>query len=163
MTGTTSVNTSNTYDSTLGVERISKDPVSSFTFAGNITVTDSASNTLSVLPVWWDSPDYDWIQLHPNPDAAITYNIRVEMRKPPLVNDSDWPEIDQEFHDILIWGVTQDLLPTLGKASVADRTGLHLRKGCWSSRRRRSRRRGRSGSSQTCRPRWGLGSGRKGR
>ena len=41
------------------------------------------------------------------------------MRKPPLVNDTDWPEFDQEYHDLLIWGVTKDWLPTVGKGSVA--------------------------------------------
>ena len=52
---------------------------------------------------------------------VITYNVRAEMRKPPLVNDEDWPEFDQEFHDLLIWGTTKDLLPTIGKSGTADR------------------------------------------
>jgi hypothetical protein len=121
MNGTTAVNTTTSWDSTLGIERVTKVPATGFTFTGNVTVKDAAANTISVIPVWWDSPDYQWIEFDPIPAAAITYNIRCEMRKPPLVNDSDWPEFNQDFHDLLIWGVTADLLPTLGKSGVADR------------------------------------------
>ena len=121
MNGTTAVNTTTSWDSTLGIERVTKVTATGFTFTGNVTVKDAAANTISVIPVWWDSPDYQWIEFDPIPAAAITYNIRCEMRKPPLVNDSDWPEFNQDFHDLLIWGVTADLLPTLGKSGVADR------------------------------------------
>ena len=121
MNGTNSVNTATSWDSELGIERVTKVPATGFTFTGNVTVKDAAANTISVIPVWWDSPDYQWIEFDPIPAAAITYNIRCEMRKPPLVNDSDWPEFNQDFHDLLIWGVTADLLPTLGKSGVADR------------------------------------------
>lgn len=121
MTGTSKKETVNNYDSTLGIERIVKAPDSGFTFSGNITVTDDDSNTISVIPAFWTSPDYQWIEFDPIPAAVITYTIRCEMRKPPLVNDTDWPEFDQEYHDLLIWGVTQDLLPTLGKSGVGDR------------------------------------------
>ena len=122
--GTTAVSTANSYDSTLGVERVTKYPASGFAFSGNVTVRDSDSNIIAIIPVWWDSPDYEWVQFFPIPSAAIVYNIRCEMRKPPLVNDSDWPEFDQEFHDLLIWGTTQDLLPTVGKGTTADRHRL---------------------------------------
>tara|TARA_R110000764_G_scaffold66878_1_gene139245 strand:- start:912 stop:1910 length:999 start_codon:yes stop_codon:yes gene_type:complete len=121
MNGTNSVNTTTSWDSELGIERVTKVTATGFTFTGNVTVKDAAANTISVIPVWWDSPDYQWIEFDPIPAAAITYNIRCEMRKPPLVNDSDWPEFNQDFHDLLIWGVTADLLPTLGKSGVADR------------------------------------------
>lgn len=127
MNGTSSVATSNSYSATLGVERITKAPASGYAFTGNVTVTDSSSSTISILPVWWMSPDYEWIEFQPIPDAAVTYTTRVEMRKPPLVNDSDWPEFDQEFHDLLIWGTTKDLLPTLGKGAVGDRHRLTYR------------------------------------
>jgi|TARA_Y100000310_G_scaffold65939_1_gene61374 hypothetical protein len=121
LSGTASVDTATSWDSTLGIERITKVPAAGSTFTGNVTVTDDDDNVISVIPVWWDSPDYQWIEFDPIPAAAITYTIRCEMRKPPLVNDTDWPEFDQDFHDLLIWGVTQDLLPTLGKVGVADR------------------------------------------
>ena len=118
MNGTTAVTTTNSYDSELGVERVVKAPASGYTFAGNVTVSDDDANTISIIPVWWESPDYEWIQMHPQPSAVITYNLRAEMRKPPLVNDSDWPEFDQDFHDLLVWGSTKELLPGLGKGST---------------------------------------------
>jgi len=121
MNGTTEVNTSNSFDSTLGLERVVKEPATNSTFAGNITVTDSSGNTLLVMPVWWLSPDYQWVQFHPRCGSAVTYNVRSEMRKPPLVNDTDWPAFDSDYHMMLVFGVTKDLLPTFGKTSVADR------------------------------------------
>jgi hypothetical protein len=124
MNGTTAVSTTNSYDSTLGVERLTKVPAASITFTGNITAKDSSGNTIAVVPYWWDSPDYVWIEFHPIPSAAVTYTLRVEMRKPPLLNDGDWPEFDQEFHDLLVWGTTQDLLISFGKGDVADRHRL---------------------------------------
>ena len=119
MDGTTPVTTTNSYDSTLGIERVVKSTAAGVSFAGNVTVSDSDANVLSIIPTWWDAPDYVWVQMHPIPSAAITYTMRTEMRKPPLVNDADWPEFDQEYHDLLVWGTTKDLLPTLGKGSVA--------------------------------------------
>lgn len=121
MSGTTKVFTTNNYDSTLGVERITKAPATGFTFSGNITITDDDNNTISTIPVWWISVDYEWVQFRPIPSTAITYTVRAEMRKPPLVNDTDWPEIDQEYHDLLVWGTTKDILPTVGKSSTGDR------------------------------------------
>jgi len=121
LTGTTAVETSNSYDSTLGVERVVKAPASGFSFSGNVTVADSEDNTLSVIPVWWESPDYEWVEFHPIPDAEISYVVRAEMRKPPLVNDTDWPEFSEEYHMLLVFGVTMDLLPGLGMVEQADR------------------------------------------
>ena len=121
MNGTTAVTSSNSYDSTLGIERITKEPDSSSTFSGNVTLKDSDGNTLSTIPVWWMSPDYVWIEFYPIPSSAISYNIRCEMRKPPLVNDSDWPEFSADYHELLVYGVTQDLLVGLGKQEAADR------------------------------------------
>ena len=121
MNGTNSVTSTTSWDSDLGIERVTKVTATGYTFTGNVTVKDDDANTIAVIPVWWDSPDYQWIEFDPIPAAAITYNIRCEMRKPPLVNDSDWPEFNQDFLDLLFWGVTADLLPTLGKAGVADR------------------------------------------
>jgi hypothetical protein len=122
LSGTSAVTTTNSYDSTLGIERVTKVPGTSLVFSGNVTVKDDDANTISVIPTFWDSPDYEWIEFHPGVgDTAITYTIRADMRKPPLVNDEDWPEFDQEFHDLLVFGTTMDLLPTLGQSSVADR------------------------------------------
>lgn len=119
MTGTTPVSTTTSFTT---LERIVKVPISDSTlFDGDITVTDAAANTLTIIPTYWESPDHQWIEFYPIPDAAITYTVRAEMRKPPLVADSDWPEIAQEYHDLLVWGVTQDLFPKVGLESIADR------------------------------------------
>jgi hypothetical protein len=44
------------------------------------------------------------------------------MRKPPLVNDDDWPEIPENYHDLIVEGVAASLLPTVGKTGAADRS-----------------------------------------
>jgi hypothetical protein len=124
MDGTSSVTTANSYSATLGIERIVKEPASGKTFTGNVTVKDDDANTIAIIPVWWSSPDYIWLEFQPVPSSAITYTLRVEMRKPPLVNNGDWPEFDQEYHDLLVWGTTMDLLPSFGKSGVADRHRL---------------------------------------
>ena len=67
----------------------------------------------------YTSPNYITIELNPIPGSVITYNIRAEMRVPPLINDFDWPKFDEQFHDILIFGVTQDLLAAWGKSDTA--------------------------------------------
>ena len=120
MSGTTPVSTTNSYDSTLGIERVTKSTPSGISFTGNVTVKDDDSNIIAIIPVWWDSPDYEWIEFYPGVGtSANTYTIRAEMRKPPLVNDDDWPEIDQEYHNLLVFGVTKDLLPGLGQTNQA--------------------------------------------
>jgi hypothetical protein len=121
LTGTSSKETDTLWDSTLSIERITKEPTSGKTFAGDITVKDDDANIIAVIPTWWDSPDYRWVEFYPTPSAAITYTVRAEMRKPPLVNDGDWPEFDQEYHDLLVWGTTKDMLSTIGKVETADR------------------------------------------
>lgn len=119
MTGTTEVDTTTEFTT---LERVVKVPASDdVTFAGDVTVLDSDDNTLTIIPTYWESPDHQWIEFYPIPNASITYTVRAEMRKPPLVADSDWPEIAQEYHDLLVWGVTQDLFPKVGLEAIADR------------------------------------------
>lgn len=119
MNGTTEVNTTTVFDSTLGVERIVKAPASGSTFSGSVTVQDSANNTLTTIPVAWESPEHIWIEFNPIPGAALSYNVRCEMRVPPLVDNYDWPKFDEQFHDVLIWGVSMDLLAAWGKSDTA--------------------------------------------
>ena len=118
MNGTTAVNTTNSYDSTLGVERITKRPSAGISFTGNVTVKDDDSNTISVIPVWVTSPSYIHYRFHPAPGSAITYNVRAKMRKPELTEDSSWPEIDEDFHDLLVSGPFQELAPLVGKREL---------------------------------------------
>jgi hypothetical protein len=104
------------------LERPVKTPASSsVTFTGNIQILDASANTLCRIPTYWDSTDHQWVEFYPIPSSALTYTVRAEMRRPPLVNDADWPEINADFHDLLIWGVTQDLFPKVGLESVGDR------------------------------------------
>jgi len=119
MNGTTAVSSSNSYSATLGLERIVKAPATGVSFAGTVTMADNAGNTIATVPLGWDSPEYLWVEFDPIPSAAITYTVRSEMRVPMLVNDFDWPKFDAEFHDLLIWGVTQDLLVGWGKPDIA--------------------------------------------
>ena len=120
MNGTSLVASTNSYSSALGVERVVKATFSEQTFTGDVTVKDNAGNQIAYIPVMYDSPNYITIELNPIPGAAITYNVRAEMRVPALVNDYDWPKFDEQFHDILVWGVTQDLLAAWGKSDTAQ-------------------------------------------
>ncbi len=120
LAGTTAASTTNSYSATLGVERLVKAPNSGYTFTGNITVADSSANTIAVIPVWWKSPSYCWIELFPIPSAAITYTVRASMRKPPLVNGDDWIDLPEEYHLLCVFGVTKDLLGGMGMATLAN-------------------------------------------
>lgn len=120
MSGTTAVTTTNTYDTTNGVQRVVKTPATGYTFAGSVTVKDDDANTLAVIPTWWDSPSYLWYEFHPIPSSAITYTVRAVMRKPDLVNDNDWPELPDEYHDLLLHGPVAALLPHVGKQGAAN-------------------------------------------
>jgi len=117
--GTTPVSTSNSYSSSMGVERIVKVPAEGKAFSGTITLKDSSGNAIAEIPEAWESPDFLWIDLDPIPGSVINYTVRAEMRVPPLYHDYDWPKFDEQFHDLLIWGVTQDLLAAWGKPDTA--------------------------------------------
>lgn len=113
LTGTTPVNTTNSYNT---LERIVKvTPRSGSGFNGNVTLTDASANTLSVIPVWYESPSYLWYEFYPIPDSVITYTVRAIMRKHDLVYDSDWPDIDEDFHDLLVWGACAEVMASAGK------------------------------------------------
>jgi hypothetical protein len=140
MAGLTPVATANSYSASLGVERVVKAPGSGYSFAGNVTVKDNAGNVIATIPLAWRSPSYQWIQFHPIPDAAITYNIRAAMRKPPLVNAEDWLEFPEEFHMMAVFGVTRDLLGKMGMAALANQhrasykeLAAELAKSCYKS------------------------------
>jgi hypothetical protein len=118
LTGTTSLQTTNTYDAN-GIERLVRSSTSGYTITGNITVTDG-TNTLSVIPVWWDSPSYLWYEFYPIPSSALTYTVRALMRRPDLVKDEDWPEIDEDFHPTLLHGALAETLPIVGKTAQSQ-------------------------------------------
>lgn len=120
MSGTTAVTTTNTYDTTNGVQRVVKTPATGYTFTGNITVKDDDANTIATIPPPWDSPSYLWYEFHPIPSAAITYTVRAVMRKPDMVNDNDWPEIPDAYHDLLLHGPVGVLLPHIGNQAASN-------------------------------------------
>lgn len=117
LNGTSAVTSANSYDTANGIQRIVLVPASGSAFSGNVTVKDADANTLAVFPPYYgESPTYEWYELHPTPASAITYTVRCEARKPPLALASDWPEIADDFHDLLIDGPAAMLLETVGKS-----------------------------------------------
>ena len=112
MTGVTTVATSNTYSK---VERVTKAAASGSSWTGIITVKmTTTGTTLAVIPSHWDAPTFLWYEFRPIPSAALTYTIRAIMRKPDLKKDEDWPEIDEEFHNLIVWGSAAEVLPAQG-------------------------------------------------
>jgi len=46
--------------------------------------------------------------------------VRCLAHKPPLVNDDDWPEIPEEYHDLLSLGPEAALLVSKGKEAAVS-------------------------------------------
>tara|TARA_R110002110_G_scaffold148832_3_gene339994 strand:+ start:275 stop:1570 length:1296 start_codon:yes stop_codon:yes gene_type:complete len=101
------------------IERVVKSVNTGYTFSGNITVKDSNSATLSVIPIWVNSPEYVWIEFYPTPDIARRYVLRASAWKPDLVKDEDWPDIDDYFHNLILYGSGVEVLPSFGKDGTA--------------------------------------------
>ena len=101
----------------------------SFTFeaiseapANNATFYIDGWELMKLPPFYGDSPTYQWWEFHPIPDDKRDLTVRAIMRKPPLVNDDDWPEIPENYHDLIIEGAAASILPVVGKTSAADRS-----------------------------------------
>jgi len=124
LNGTTKVESTKTFGTSL--ESVTKTTDSGVTIDGNITVTDAAStpNTLSIIPIWVKSPRYSWVEFFPEPDAALTYTLRAMAYKPDLVHDEDWPDFDEDFHDLLDLLAGEQILPSFGKREVAVTFGI---------------------------------------
>jgi len=119
--GTTSVPTTQSFAPAQGgIIRLTKSTTSdSFTWTGTLTLTDDDSNVIARVPPMIDSPSYLWVEFHEEPDAAYTYVIRAKSYRPPLINDDDWPEIDEHFQDLLLYGPGSELLAAFGKSNLA--------------------------------------------
>tara|TARA_R110000751_G_scaffold43137_1_gene99786 strand:+ start:1460 stop:2434 length:975 start_codon:yes stop_codon:yes gene_type:complete len=104
-----------------GIERVVVHSIAGVSLVGTITIEDASGNTMAIVPPTFKSPSHLWVEFYPIPDGAITYTVRSEMRKPDLLNDSDWPDIDEDFHNIIVWGAGADVLPNVGKGNQADR------------------------------------------
>ena len=112
MAGTVAVTSANTYSK---IERITKAAAVGSSWSGIITVTMTTAGTvLAVIPSHWDAPTFLWYEFRPIPSSALTYTIRAIMRKPDLRKDEDWPEIDEEFHNLIVWGAAAEVLPAQG-------------------------------------------------
>jgi hypothetical protein len=119
LTGTTAAAGTKSFTA---IERIVKHSDSGITIDGTITVSsNSAAVTNAVITPQYTSPTHLWFEFHPTPDAARTYTVRSDMRKPDLSADSDWPEIDEDFHSAIVWGAGAQCLPNAGKGAQADR------------------------------------------
>lgn len=114
--GTSSVSTTQTFDT---IERVVKTADDGVSWVGVVTVTDAASNKLAEIPTWITSPSYQWVQFDPIPDADISYILTAQAYKPDLVNDEDWPEFDDQYHDLLTMGAASEVLSAFGKGEMA--------------------------------------------
>ena len=128
LNGTNQVTSSNTFDAD-GIERITKRSTEGVSWSGTLTFSTAGGTTLATLPIWWDSPTYQWYEFWPTPDTARTYTVRAIARKPDLLNDEDWPEIDEDFHNVLEWGAAAEVLPHIGKQEHSDRFAAKYRDG----------------------------------
>jgi hypothetical protein len=118
MTGTVKASTTKSFTT---IERVVKSEDDGTSWIGNLTVTDAASNVLARIPSFVESPTYRWIEFYFKPGSVLTYTISCNAFKPALVDDTDWPEIDEKYHDLLLLGGSIICFPVFGKGDqVAD-------------------------------------------
>lgn len=119
--GTTPVVSTNSYDpdEQRGIERLTKYTTAGASFVGDLTFKDSGSNIIAIVPLAYDSPTYTWIEFDQIPSAVLTYTVRAMATKPELISDYDWPEFDDQFHDILTLLASGEVLPLFGKQDLA--------------------------------------------
>ena len=122
LNGTTAVLTTGSADPTeaRGVERVTKYVAANASFSGNVLVKDvTAGVVIARIPIAYDSVDYTWIEFDQIPSSALSLQVRAMSTKPPLVNDNDWPEYDDQYHDILTFLAAGEALPLFGKQTLA--------------------------------------------
>jgi hypothetical protein len=120
LTGTSAVESSNTYDS--GAELIvsvGTNDGSLQDLAGVVTVREkiTTSNTLSKLSPNERSPYYKWVRFTPTPASAVTAQVWYKKRWLPLVDDNDVPIIP--CANEIIEGVVADALWEDGQENSA--------------------------------------------
>tara|TARA_Y100001951_G_scaffold88955_1_gene80926 strand:- start:2231 stop:3193 length:963 start_codon:yes stop_codon:yes gene_type:complete len=119
LNGTSAVATSNSYTT---VERVTKLQADTTTHDGTVTATsNSGAVTVVVIPYHMDSPTHLWVEFYPTPDSSLTYTIRAEMNKPNMINDGDWPDIDEDFHNAILYIAAGEVLPAFGNESLGAR------------------------------------------
>lgn len=87
----------------------------------NDTFTVDGWTLATIPPYFGDSPTYQWYEFFPIPDDKRDLTVRAIMTKAPLINDDDWPEIPEEYHDLLIYGAAAALMGVVGKPGMGDR------------------------------------------
>jgi hypothetical protein len=119
LNGTVAVASTKSYTT---VERITKLQETTTVHTGTVTVTSNSGGvTVVKLPFHMDSPTHLWVEFYPKPDSVITYTVRAEMNKPSLVNDGDWPDIDEDFHDAILYLAAGEVLPVFGQEGLGAR------------------------------------------
>lgn len=119
LNGTSAVVTTNSYAT---VERITKLQSDTTVHIGTVTATsNSASVTVVVIPFHMDSPSHLWLEFYPISSQARYYTVRAEMNKPNLINDADWPDIDEDFHNAILYLAAGEVLPAFGNEGLAAR------------------------------------------
>ena len=56
------------------------------------------------------------------------YTVQAMAFKPDLLFDEDWPEFDEDFHDLLTLGAASEALPSFGKPQYALILGAKFEK-----------------------------------
>jgi len=116
--GTTDVTSTTTFAE---IRSVTVTATSGNSITGTITLSDDGSTTiLARIPPSIVFAEHQWIELYPNPDDARSLTVRCIERKQDLINDDDWPQFDDRFHELLILG-SNELLVATGKPDQAGR------------------------------------------
>lgn len=118
MNGTTDVTTTASFST---IEQIAKSANSGNTWTGIVTVSDSAASVLTRIPQATTSPTHLWVEFYPIPDDTRTLTVRSMSRKPDLLNDNDWPQLHEDWHELVVLGAGPELMIAAGKPNQAQR------------------------------------------
>ena len=120
LNGTSTVNSTTSYDpdEARGVERLTKYARGGASFAGSVVCKAASGNVIARIPSSYNSVDFTWIEFDQIPSAVLSYKVRAMSTKPELENDNDWPEFDEQYHDILTLLAAGECLPLFGKQTV---------------------------------------------
>lgn len=86
---------------------------------------DPASTGVGLRHARWDElfGTYKYIRLYPTVSSMLRLNIEYWRRPRQLVEDTDAPEFDDAFHDLIVWRSCLDLAsrPNMGTAEMVQR------------------------------------------
>jgi hypothetical protein len=117
LNGTTTVAGSKTFSE---IRAVSTNDASGTTRSGTVTVTKNTGSTvLTRVPASTKYADHLWVEFYPIPDGATALTVRVIEKKPDLVNDDDWPQFDERWHQILIDDPGSTLMLAAGNPNQA--------------------------------------------